>query len=129
VRITDFRERKLRIPVRCTTRKFFFTLRQREETIGTSGSSAGNQWHQARCFRSAGTKEIAAAKRIAAQIIESFLTHPGRGADARTGGARLGASMKLGGLLTRGVEPMLILSGSIRQVGLLRQADGESYLS
>jgi integrase len=32
-------------------------------------------------FRSIGTKEIAAAKRIAAQIIESFWTDSGRGAD------------------------------------------------
>jgi hypothetical protein len=32
-------------------------------------------------FRSTGTKEIAAAKRIAAQIIESFWTDAGRGAE------------------------------------------------
>jgi hypothetical protein len=32
-------------------------------------------------FRSTGTKEIAAAKRIAAQIIESFWTDSGRGAE------------------------------------------------
>src|SRR4029077_19257264 len=33
-------------------------------------------------FRSTGTKEIAAAKRIAAQIIESFWNDAGRGAEA-----------------------------------------------
>ncbi len=32
-------------------------------------------------FRSTGTKEIAAAKRIAAQIIESFWTDAGRGSE------------------------------------------------
>jgi hypothetical protein len=32
-------------------------------------------------FRSTGTKEIAAAKRIAGQIIESFWTDSGRGAE------------------------------------------------
>ena len=35
----------------------------------------------AKYFRSTGTKEIAAAKRIAAQIIESFWTDAGRGAN------------------------------------------------
>ena len=45
---------RLLIPVRCTTRKI---------------------------FRSTGTKEVAAAKRIASQIIESFWNDAGRGAE------------------------------------------------
>ena len=76
------KNRKLLIPVRCTTRKFYLTA-----------SPAGrNDWHvrfippavdgvPREIFRSTGTKEIAAAKRIAAQIIESFWTDAGRGAE------------------------------------------------
>jgi hypothetical protein len=46
-------------------------------------------------FRSTGTKEIAAAKRIAAQIIESFWNDAGRGAEPlklRSDNATIGES-------------------------------------
>ena len=73
---------KLRIPVRCTTRKFYLQ----------SPPPSRNDWHvrftppaidgvQREVFRSTGTKEIPTAKRIAAQIIESFWTDAGRGAE------------------------------------------------
>jgi hypothetical protein len=76
------KERKLLIPTRCTTRKFYL----RRPLPGR------NDWHvrftppaingvRRVVFRSTGTKEIAAAKRIAAQIIESFWTDSGRGAE------------------------------------------------
>lgn len=76
------KDRKLLIPVRCTTRKFYLH----------HPSSGRNDWHvrfapppvngvSRIVFRSTGTKEIAAAKRIAAQIIESFWTDAGRGAE------------------------------------------------
>ena len=77
------KDRKLLIPVRCTTRKFYLQ----------SPPAGRNDWHvrftppaidgaRRDVFRSTGTKEIAAAKRIAAQIIESFWTDAGRGAEA-----------------------------------------------
>jgi integrase len=76
------KNRKLLIPVRCTTRKFYLH----------SPPSGRNDWHvrftppvvdgvTRVVFRSTGTKEIAAARRIAAQIIESFWTDAGRGAE------------------------------------------------
>ena len=76
------KERKLLIPTRCTTRKFYLHR----------PPSGRNDWHvrftppgtngvRRVVFRSTGTKEIAAAKRIAAQIIESFWTDCGRGAE------------------------------------------------
>ena len=76
------KSRKLLIPVRCTTRKFYLQ----------SPPAGRNDWHvrfvppsvdgvPREIFRSTGTKEIAAAKRIAAQIIESFWTDAGRGAE------------------------------------------------
>jgi len=76
------KERKLLIPVRCTTRKLYLQ----------SPPPGRNDWHvrftpppingvSRVIFRSTGTKEIAAAKRIAAQIIESFWTDAGRGAE------------------------------------------------
>ncbi len=76
------KDRKLRIPVRCSTRKFFLL----------PPPPGRNDWHvrfvppaingvRRVIFRSTGTKEIAAAKRIAAQIIESFWNDSGRGAD------------------------------------------------
>jgi hypothetical protein len=76
------RDRKLLIPVRVTTRKFYL----HPPPVGR------NDWHvrfrapsidgtRRNIFRSTGTKEIAAAKRIAAQIIESFWTDAGRGAE------------------------------------------------
>ncbi len=76
------KERKLLVPVRCTTRKFFLH----------PPPAGRNDWHvrftppaikgiRRVVFRSTGTKEIAAAKRIAAQIIESFWTDAGRGAE------------------------------------------------
>ena len=76
------KSRKLLIPVRCTTRKFYLQ----------PPPPGRNDWHVRfvppsvdgggrEIFRSTGTKEIAAAKRIAAQIIESFWTDAGRGAE------------------------------------------------
>src|SRR5262245_25938896 len=76
------KNRKLLIPVRCTTRKFYLQ----------SPPPGKNNWYvrfsppatngiRRVVFRSTGAKEIAAAKRIAAQIIESFWADAGRGAD------------------------------------------------
>jgi integrase len=76
------KERKLLIPTRCTTRNFYLHR----------PPPGRNDWHvrftppanngiRRVVFRSTGTKEISAAKRIAAQIIESFWTDSGRGAE------------------------------------------------
>ena len=76
------KDRKLLIPVRCTTREFYLHKPR----------AGRNDWHvrfsppvvdglRRVVFRSTGTKEIAAAKRIAAQIIESFWIDAGRGAE------------------------------------------------
>ena len=76
------KNRKLLVPVRCTTRKFYLQ----------PPPAGRNDWHVRFCppavdgirreiFRSTGSKEIPAAKRIAAQIIESFWTDAGRGAE------------------------------------------------
>lgn len=73
---------KLLIPVRCTTRKIYLQ----------PPPAGRNDWHvrfktppingtSRAIFRSTGTKEIAAAKRIAAQVIESFWSDAGRGAE------------------------------------------------
>jgi len=73
---------RLLIPVRCTTRKIFLQ----------HPPKGRNDWHvrftapavdgsRREIFRSTGTKEIAAAKRIAAQIIDSFWNDAGRGAE------------------------------------------------
>jgi hypothetical protein len=89
------RDRKLLIPVRVTTRKFYL----HPPPVGR------NDWHvrfrapsidgtRRNIFRSTGTKEIAAAKRIAAQIIESFWNDAGRGAEPlklRSDNAAIGA--------------------------------------
>ena len=80
--IGPMKNRKLLIPVRCTTRKFYLQ----------PPPPGRNDWHvrfvppsidgvPREIFRSTGTKEIAAAKRIGAQIIESFWTDAGRGAE------------------------------------------------
>src|SRR5262245_30292689 len=80
--IGPMKNRKLLIPVRCTTRKFYLQ----------PPPPGRNDWHvrfvppsvddvAREIFRSTGTKEIAAAKRIAAQIIESFWIDAGRGAE------------------------------------------------
>src|SRR6266480_5273379 len=82
VSIAPMKDRKLLIRVRCTTRKFYLQ----------PPPPGRNDWHvrftapaingvRREIFRSTGTKEIAAAKRIAAQIIESFWTDAGRGAE------------------------------------------------
>jgi hypothetical protein len=76
------KDRKLLIPVRCTTRKFYLQ----------PPPAGRNDWHVrffpprvdgtgGLVFRSTGTKEVAAAKRIAAQIIESFWSDAGRSAE------------------------------------------------
>ena len=76
------KDRKLLIPVRCTTRKFHLH----------HPPPGRNDWHvrfwpppgsgvKRVVFRTTGTKEIAAAKKIAAQIIESFWNDAGRGAE------------------------------------------------
>lgn len=74
------KERKLQIPVRCTTRKFYLMRPPKGR----------NDWHvcfappngrPARVFRSTGTNNVAAAKQIGAQIIESFWTDAGRAAE------------------------------------------------
>ncbi len=76
------KDRKLLVPVRCTTRKFYLQ----------SPPPGRNDWHvrftapatdgsRREIFRSTGSKEVSAAKRIAAQIIESFWTDSGRGAE------------------------------------------------
>src|SRR5215831_8103744 len=70
--IGPLKNRKLLIPVWCTTRKFYLQ----------PPPPGRNDWHvrfvpacvdgvPQEIFRSTGTKEIPAAKRIAAQIIES----------------------------------------------------------
>jgi integrase len=80
--ISVVKDRKLLIPVRCTTRKFYLH----------PPPAGRNDWHvrfvapavngvSRVVFRSTGTKEIAAAKRIAAQVIESFWNDAGRGAE------------------------------------------------
>jgi hypothetical protein len=76
------KDRKLLVPVRCTTRKFYLH----------SPPPGRNDWHvrftppaidgvRRVVFRSTGTKEIPAAKRIAADIIKSFWIDAGRGAE------------------------------------------------
>jgi hypothetical protein len=80
--LDQMKNRKLLIPVRCTTRKFYLQ----------PPPPGKNNWYvrfappatngiRRVIFRSTGAKEIAAAKRIAAQIIESFWADAGRGAD------------------------------------------------
>ena len=72
---------KLLVPVRCTTRKFYLH----------KPPPSRNDWHvrftppaidgiRRVIFRSTGTKEIGAAKRIAAEIIKSFWIDSGRSA-------------------------------------------------
>jgi hypothetical protein len=80
--IGPVKDRKLLIPVRCTTRNLYLHR----------PPPGRNDWHvrftpptidgtRRVIFRSTGTKELAAAKRIAARIIESFWTDAGRGAE------------------------------------------------
>ena len=82
VSIEPVKSRKLLVPVRCTTRKFYLQ----------PAPPGKNNWYirfttpaingiRRVIFRGTGTKEIAAAKRIAAQIIESFWADAGRGAE------------------------------------------------
>ena len=80
--LDPMKSRKLLIPVRCTMRNFYLH----------PPPPGRNDWHvrfappaidgiRRVVFRSTGTKEIPAAKRIAAQIIESFWTDAGRSAE------------------------------------------------
>src|SRR5947209_4949412 len=91
------KDRKLLIRVRCTTRKFYLHRPR----------PGRNDWHvrftapaidgARRIFRSTGAKEIGPAKRIAAQIIESFWAGSGRGADRlklRSDHAKIGDLIK-----------------------------------
>jgi hypothetical protein len=80
--IGPVKDRKLLVAVRCTTRNLYLHR----------PPPGRNDWHvrftppaidgtRRVIFRSTGTKEIAAAKRIAARIIESFWADAGRGAE------------------------------------------------
>src|SRR6266446_7498263 len=82
ITLDRMKNRKLLVPVRCTTRKFYLQ----------SPPPGKNDWYvrftppaingiRRVIFRSTGTKEVAAAKRIAAQIIESFWADAGRPAE------------------------------------------------
>jgi integrase len=76
------RDRKLLIPVRCTTRKFsLYPPPPGRNDWHVRFSAPGVNGKSRRVFRSTGSKEIGAAKRIAAQIIESFWADAGRAAD------------------------------------------------
>src|SRR5690242_1340326 len=55
--------------------------RRKAETTGTFACAVNNQRRSPAIFRSTGTREIGAAKRIGAQIIESFWSDAGRGAE------------------------------------------------
>ncbi len=81
VSIGPMKNPKLLVPVRCTTRKFYLH----------KPPPGRNDWHvrfvppaidgvRRVVFRSTGTKEIGAAKRIAADIIKSFWIDSGRSA-------------------------------------------------
>src|SRR5215471_17881122 len=81
VSICSAKDPKLLVPVRCTTRKFYLH----------KPPAGRNDWHvrfappaidgvRRVIFRSTGTKEIGAAKRIAADIIRSFWIDSGRSA-------------------------------------------------
>src|SRR5215472_16294125 len=81
ISICTMQDRKLLLPVRCTTRKFYLH----------KPPPGRNDWHvrftppaidgvRRVVFRSTGTKEIGAAKRIAAEIIKSFWIDSGRSA-------------------------------------------------
>jgi hypothetical protein len=76
------KNRKLLIPVRCTTRKFYLQPPPpgKNDWYVRFTPPAANGIRRV-VFRSTGAKEIAAAKRIAAQIIESFWGDAGRGAE------------------------------------------------
>jgi len=115
------RDRKLLIPVRATTRKFYL----HPPPVGR------NDWHvrfrapsfdgtRRDIFRSTGTKEIAAAKRIAAQIIESFWNDAGRGAEPlklRSDNATIGALIEL--YERNAVQRPRTIRGNIRSLRLI----------
>jgi hypothetical protein len=74
------KDAKLLVPVRCTTRKFYLH-NPPAEMIGTSALHRRQSTAVRRVvFRSTGTKEIGAAKRIAVDIIKSFWIDSGRSA-------------------------------------------------
>src|SRR5205807_7852729 len=114
------KDRKLLIPVRSTTRKFYLH----------PPPAGRNDWHvrftppaingsRRVVFRSTGTKEIAAAKRIAAQIIESFWNDAGRGSEAPSRASPVCESGEHWqatsgrGLLRAGVQLLLNKAGEI----------------
>ena len=68
------------MPTRCTTRKFYLHRPKPERLARPVHPPVINGIRRV-VFRSTETKEIAAAKGIAAQIIESFWTDSGRGAE------------------------------------------------
>ena len=74
------KDRKLLIPVRCTTRKFFLhhpPAGKNDWSVRFTSPTVDGVKRV--IFRCTGTKEIAAAKRIGAQIIESFWNDAGAG--------------------------------------------------
>src|SRR5262245_46484355 len=76
------RQRKLVIQVGCTTRKFYRqTQAPGRNDLHTRFGPPSIDGVPRYIFRSTGSKEIAASKRIGAKIIESFWTDAGRGAE------------------------------------------------
>src|SRR5207237_9950904 len=74
-------------------------------------------------FLSTGTKEIAAAKRIAAQIIESFLTDAGRGAEPlklRNDNATVGELIER--YERNAVQRLRTIRGNVRSLRLIVRA-------
>src|SRR5438477_4025555 len=115
---------RLLIPVRCTTRKIFLQ----------HPPAGRNDWHvrftapavngsRREIFRSTGTKEIAAAKRIAAQIIESFWTDAGRGAEPlklRNDNATVGELIER--YERNAVQRLRTIRGNVRSLRLIVRA-------
>jgi hypothetical protein len=115
------KDRKLLIPVRSTTRKFYLH----------PPPAGRNDWHvrftppaingsRRVVFRSTGTKEIAAAKRIASQIIESFWNDAGRGAEPlklRNNNATIGELIER--YERNAVQRLRTIRGNVRSLRLI----------